>query len=253
MPPVNSPPPANPSPSAAVLSDAVAPIALPRLDLVIFDCDGVLIDSELIAARTMSETLADFGVTMSPRDALVTFTGEAVHVTLGRLRDEFGLKDPDAFIARWDAALEEGFRTSLAPVPGIEAVVRAIDRPVCVASNSASARLERSLHTLAIVERFGSHVFSADMVTRPKPAPDLLLHAARVMGARPARTVMIDDNEHGVEAAVAAGMPAIGFIAPGDPREGRKEVLRAAGADVVARGAEELGAALVQVNGTLAP
>jgi beta-phosphoglucomutase-like phosphatase (HAD superfamily) len=112
-------------------------------------------------------------------------------------------------------------------------------------------RLQRSLGSLDLWSHFSSRVFSADAVTRPKPAPDLLLHCAREMSAAPEHCVMIDDSPHGVEAAVAAGMVAVGFVDPTDPRPARRALLLEAGAMVVATGADELLEALSQANAEL--
>lgn len=223
-------------------------LELAHTDLVIFDCDGVLIDSEPLASGTMAKILGDFGVTMTARQALIEFTGAAASETRARLLNEFGLKDVDAFYATWHDYLFKTFATDLKPMEGIEAVISALSCPVCVGSNSGVKRLGLSLGVLPLAKLFKGNVFSAEMVANPKPAPDLMLYAAEKMGARPSRAIMIDDSAHGVEAAVAAGMPGIGFVDPNDPRPGRYEVLKEAGAFAVVRGAAELPAALLAAD-----
>lgn len=219
-------------------------VELLHTDLVIFDCDGVLIDSEPLASGTMAKILGDFGVTMTGEQALIEFTGGAASETRARLIEEFGLTDVDTFYATWHDYLFEVFASDLKPMAGIEAVIDAISCPVCVGSNSGVSRLKRSLGLLPMASKFKGHVFSAEMVAEPKPAPDLMLFAAEKLGARPSRSIMIDDSAHGVAAAVAAGMPGIGFIDLNDPRPGRFEALTEAGAFAVVRGAAELPAAL---------
>jgi beta-phosphoglucomutase-like phosphatase (HAD superfamily) len=113
-----------------------------------------------------------------------------------------------------------------------------------VASNSTYARLEKSLGLLPLWGRFAPAIYSAEMVARPKPAPDLPLHCARAFNARPERCVMIDDSPHGVTATRLAGMIPIGFVDPADPRPGRADILREAGARFVVTGAAELPEAL---------
>jgi beta-phosphoglucomutase-like phosphatase (HAD superfamily) len=123
---------------------------------------------------------------------------------------------------------------------GISDIIRDIDRPLCVASNSSLYRLTRSLGRTDLWMAFRGQIFSADQVAKPKPAPDLLLHCAREMKADPSRSIMIDDGTHGILAAVAAGMPSIGFVDPNDPRPNRASALMSAGAQHVAVGAAEL-------------
>jgi HAD superfamily hydrolase (TIGR01509 family) len=225
---------------------------LASIDLVIFDCDGVLIDSEPIASRTMAAAMRAAGASITAEEAHLRFTGNAMSVIRRIFAEEYGLEDVDALIAGWNVELFAEFARSLAPMPGIDAVVAGIARPVCVASNSTLDRLRRSLGLLPLWGRFDPHVFSAEMVALPKPAPDLLLLAAGRLGARPERTVMIDDSPHGMLAARAAGMPGIGFVDPADPRPHRRALLMEAGAVAVAEGAAELRPLIEAVNDRLA-
>ncbi|WP_353474678.1 HAD-IA family hydrolase [Salipiger sp. H15] len=218
--------------------------ALPA-GLVIFDCDGVLIDSEMIASRLLAEALREAGAEITAAEAHVRFTGGARGEMLAICRDELGILAAEEVIARWEARLFPAFHAELQPVPGIEALIAALGRPVCVASNSRIARLEASLGRLPLNARFGDHVYSAEMGARPKPAPDLVLHCLARMGVPAPEAVMIDDSPHGIEAARAAGVTAIGFVTPGDPRPGRAALLRAAGAAEVAHGAGDLAELLL--------
>ncbi|MBY3594950.1 HAD-IA family hydrolase [Rhizobium bangladeshense] len=222
-----------------------------RIDLVIFDCDGVLIDSEPIASRTLAETLQGAGIAISAGEAHVKFTGNSESIIAEMCRREYGIIDVAALFEKWHLHLFEEFARSLTPIAGIAEVVNSLDRPKCVASNSTMRRLRNSLGRLDLWSAFGEGVFSAEFVARPKPAPDLLLHCAERFRARPTRCIMIDDSVHGVAAAIAAGMTAIGFVDPADPRPGRRAVLDAAGAAAVATGAGELTAILENVGGRL--
>jgi HAD superfamily hydrolase (TIGR01509 family) len=214
---------------------------------VIFDCDGVLIDSELIACGAISETLADFGISMTQREALDAFVGKSendVRLDLQRR----GLEDYDKYVASWRENLYAAFATDLKVILGIEALLEQLEAPFCVASNSSHERLERSLGTTSIWSHFSQRVYSADDVERPKPAPDLVQLCLSSCNARPETSVMIDDNASGVTAALAAGVTPIGFVDPNDPRPNRQQILREAGAEIVATGATDLLRALKSLS-----
>lgn len=222
--------------------------ALENIALVIFDCDGVLIDSEPVASRTLAEMLRNAGISITAEAAHARFTGHSESAIRKICEEEFGMTDIDGHFAAWHARLYEEFGRSLTSMPGIDAVVESIRRPKCVASNSTIERLHSSLGKLDLWRHFHPAVFSAQMVARPKPAPDLLLHCAEQFGVRPEHCVMIDDSPHGVVAAIAAGMTAIGFVDPADPRPDRASLLKAGGAALVVEGAAELPAAIAAAN-----
>ncbi|MBV2143614.1 HAD-IA family hydrolase [Falsochrobactrum sp. TDYN1] len=224
---------------------------LDNIDLVIFDCDGVLINSEPIASRTLAEMLQEAGVPISAEEAHVRFTGSSESIIRAVCEKEYNITDIAARFENWHARLFDEFARSLEPMPGIIDVVTSIDRPKCVASNSTLERLRKSLGRLTLWNQFNPDIFSAEMVARPKPAPDLLQLCAEKFGARPEHCVMIDDSPHGVSAAVAAGMVAVGFVDPFDPRPGRASLLSADGALHVVEGATELPAALQSINDLL--
>lgn len=214
------------------------------IDLVIFDCDGVLIDSEPIASRTLAVALQKAGIAITPAEALHVFTGNSEAIIRQMCIDDYGLKDVDATFADWHETLKVAFATDLAPMKGMAELVSSLTLPKCVASNSRIARLRQSLGNTALWNMFAPHVYSAEQVERPKPAPDLLLHCARQFGSAPENCAMIDDSAHGMDAARAAGMLAIGFVDPNDPRPGRQDILARAGADHVVTGVEGLSALL---------
>lgn len=225
---------------------------LQNIALVIFDCDGVLIDSEPIASSTLAESLRGAGVEISASESHVKFTGNSVSTIRRMIEDDYGITDIEPLMSSWHETLFRTFGERLTAMPGILEVVSDLQRPKCVASNSSMRRLELSLGHLELWDHFKPAIFSAEAVARPKPAPDLMLHCAQEFKVDPSLCVMIDDSPHGVEAAVAAGMIAIGFVDPADPRPERAKVLRAAGADAVAEGAGELLAALNAANALLA-
>ena len=220
-------------------------VPLRPVDLVIFDCDGVLIDSEPVSARTLAATLTEAGLAMDPLDVQREFTGMTEKQMLADLTRR-GIEDAVAFAARWREALYAGFRRELREIEGIGRLVRGLDAHKCVASNSTLDRLENSLGILDLWDAFAPHVFSAEMVARPKPAPDLAEHCLRTFAVAPERAVFIDDSTQGVHSAKAAGIFAIGFIGESEARVDQRASLMAAGADAVVAGVAELELLLAQ-------
>jgi HAD superfamily hydrolase (TIGR01509 family) len=226
--------------------------ALDAIALVIFDCDGVLIDSEPIASRTLAAALSDAGVSITPLEAHRRFTGNSERDIRRMCAHDYGLADVDGVFAAWHQQLYAEFATTLTAMTGIADVVAGLQRPKCVASNSTMERLRNSLGHLSLWQDFAPFVFSAEAVERPKPAPDLLLHCATELEVAPRRCVMIDDSPHGISSAVAAGMVPIGFVDPADSRPNRRALLKAAGAFTVVMGAGELPTALIAAGRALA-
>ena len=215
-----------------------------RLDLVIFDCDGVLVDSEVLSAKMMVEELALHGHGVDEAFVYEHFLGRSV-ATETRMLAELGWALPEGFFVDLQARLLERFRAELRPVPGIAAVLAALRTPRCVASSSVPARIRLSLEITGLLPYLEPHLFSSTMVERGKPFPDLFLHAAQAMGAEPERCLVIEDSEAGVQAARAAGMRVLGFTGAGHAAPaGLTPKLRAAGAEPVLASMEEVGAYL---------
>ena len=206
-------------------------------DLVIFDCDGVLIDSEPLAIRADIACLAEEGIVQTEAEILERYTGISIAGMKADLERRFGRKLRDDFEARHHTTLSALFETDLKAIDGIDAVLGQFSGSLslrsCVASSSTPERLRHALGLVGLYERFDPHVFSATMVARGKPAPDLFLHAAAQMGVAPGRCVVIEDSLPGVEAAVAAGMTAIGFTGGSHCRAGHAERLHGQGATLV--------------------
>jgi HAD superfamily hydrolase (TIGR01509 family) len=199
-------------------------------DLVIFDCDGVLIDSELLSVRVDRECLAEYGIDMSTEEILERYTGTSSMVVELEARYERTLP---GFDERHRQLMRPLFETSLRAIPGVVAVLDSLACRSCVASSSSPERLRHALSLVGLFERFHPNIFSANHVARGKPAPDLFLYAADRMGVRPQRCVVVEDSLPGVAAAVAAGMPAIGFTGGSHCRPGHGSRLAAAGAGLV--------------------
>ena len=151
------------------------------------------------------------------------FVGKSEKGLIADLRSR-GLDDYEKSASYWRKNLFATFALDLKISEGIETLIQQLDAPVCVTSNNSHDRLKRSLGTTSLWARFGMHVYSAEDVARPKPAPDLGLHCLSRFNARPELSVMIDDSTHGIQAAVAAGVTAIGFIDPNDPRPNSAQI-----------------------------
>ena len=206
---------------------------MPRTGLVIFDCDGVLVDSELIGCRVEALALSRLGLAITAEEILERFTGATAVETFRTLEAEHGQPLPEDFVPRVKEAIRAGFSRELQASAGVAAALEQIELPICVASSSDPARIEHSLRVAGLLERFTPHLFSAVAVERGKPAPDLFLHAARRMAAPPAQCVVIEDSSRGVQAGVAAGMRVLGFTGGSHCRLGHDERLTAAGAERV--------------------
>ena len=198
-------------------------------ELVIFDCDGVLVDSEPIANRVLSERLAEVGLHMDADEVMRRFVGRTREGCLELAIELLGRKLPAGFADAWDAALFRAFDAELEPVAGVIEVIRELRMPICVASNSSRERMAVSLRAAGLARFFEGRAFSAAEVARPKPAPDLFLHAAAAMGVPPSRCAVIEDTPTGVRAAVAAEMAVYGYAGGGSSSA---EALTAAGATV---------------------
>ena len=201
------------------------------IGLVIFDCDGVLIDSEVLACSTAVKTMGEFGFAITLEEYL-GFVGRSARGGGAVLEARFGPL-PAALAATDRARLFERFEAELQPMPGVREVVAGLSVPACVASSSDHDRLRLTLTLTGLHGLFAPAIFSATEVSRGKPAPDLFLHAAARMGVAPAACLVIEDSPAGVAAAVAAGMLAVGFVGGSHcgPQHGEK--LQAAGAERV--------------------
>ncbi len=180
--------------------------------LAIFDCDGVLVDSEAIAVDVLVGTIAEAGVRMSRDEAYSRLLGRSMASVVAILDGEFGVSLADDDLARMRRRLLDRFRHDLKPVPGVADAIRRGGWRRCVASSSQPERIRLSLDVTGLLPLFEPHIFSAAMVPRGKPEPDLFLHAAQRMGARPAECVVIEDSPAGIRAARRAGMKVVAFV-----------------------------------------
>lgn len=220
-------------------------------ELVIFDCDGVLVDSEVIACRALSEALLEFGLKLPVDEIADRFLGTSARDMYAALETDWGCKLPDTVKARVATRSRELFDRELRPIDGAAEALGALAGPRCVASSSGPEAILYKLRRADLLHWFEpAALFSAHMVSRGKPAPDLFLHAAERMGARPARCLVIEDSVPGVTAAKAAGMTAYGFVGASHCRAGDNGRLAAAGAELVFGKMRELPSLIAQRNAT---
>jgi HAD superfamily hydrolase (TIGR01509 family) len=180
--------------------------------LAIFDCDGVLVDSETIAHRALADALNELGLSLTLEEAFALFQGNTTAQSIAIIESRLGRSLPKDFFPVWREHLYELFRTT--PVQPIKGVVEALDAltiPTCVVSNGALRKMHTTLGVTGLLPRFEGRLFSADMGIAGKPKPDLFLAAANAFGAAPARTVVIEDSATGVAGAIAAGMTVLGY------------------------------------------
>lgn len=180
-------------------------------ELVIFDCDGVLVDSEPISLSVLVEALSAAGLAMSEEEAHARFLGRSLKSMTEILHEDYGLAVDAAFLDAMRQTLYARFRAELQPIDGIAETLDRLGVARCVASSSQLERIRLSLAITGLAERFEPHIFSASMVLRGKPAPDLFLHASAAMGVAPERCVVVEDSPAGVVAARAAGMRVFAF------------------------------------------
>lgn len=188
------------------------------LELVIFDCDGVLVDSERIAVRTDVQVLAKLGWVMTEAECIERFVGLSDRSIKVAIEAHLGIVLPDDWEQEFQPLYRAAFAAELTPVPGIVDALDEITLPTCVASSSSHDKLRFTLGLTGLYERFAGRIFSAYDVTRGKPDPDLFLHAASRMGVAPSACAVVEDSRYGVEAARAAGMRAFGFAGGLTPR-----------------------------------
>lgn len=217
--------------------------------MVIFDCNGVLVDSETLATQVLSDQFVRAGFALTPEVVARYFIGrrpadifEEVEIASGRrLPEDFGATVREAILTR--------FREDLRATPHAAQALSWIRGPKCVASSSSLVRIRVTLETADLIRFFEPYLFSASQVKRGKPAPDLFLHAAARMGADPKACIVVEDSPVGVSAAVAAGMRAIGFVGGSHAGSRLGDHLLSLGASAVISDMRALKTAIVDLRG----
>ena len=201
-----------------------------NFDLVVFDCDGVLVDSEVISCRAHAETLARHGYPITADQVLDRFLGVSDRDARRMVETALGRSLPEDFEIQVKQATLRFYADELKAVPHVGAAIAAIDLPKCVASSGTPEKIRHGLECAGLYDLLAPHIFSALQVKRGKPAPDLFLFAASQMQATPTRCLVIEDSVAGVTGALAAGMTVLGFHGGSHCRPGHAGTLQAAGA-----------------------
>lgn len=181
------------------------------IELVVFDCDGVLVDSEMLASTVLAEQLQDCGLSITADDCRQQFTGRSLSSVIDMVERQWLVKLPDDFLIKLRQRDVIVFEKELRPIAGVAEVLEGLSLPFCVASSGGLIKIRHSLTLTGLINHFEPHIFSAEQVAKGKPAPDLFIHAARTMGVAPEKCLVIEDSVAGVTAAIAAGMMVLGF------------------------------------------
>ena len=219
-----------------------------NVDLIIFDCDGVLVDSEVISCRAHAEVLSRHGYPITQEQVFDRFLGRSTRQANIEVEAELGRALPDDFHVQLQDELFRTFEADLEAVSHIGAALDGIDRAVCVASSGSHQRMRVTLGRTQLYDRFAPNIFSASQVTNGKPAPDLFLFAARQMNVAPERCIVIEDSAAGIAGAIAAGMPVLGFHGGSHCREGYGQKLQDAGAAMVFDDMRQLPGLIAQMG-----
>ncbi|SDA58638.1 HAD family hydrolase [Mesorhizobium qingshengii] len=223
---------------------------MPQPDLVIFDCDGVLVDSEIIAARVEAELLTLAGYEISAEEIAETYAGLTFKDIMMRVEEKSSIPFQASLIDRAEDLVDRKLRSDVRAIDGVREAVAAVTAPRCVCSNSRTERVEFMLEKVHLMPFFAGRIFSALEIPskKTKPAPDVFLFAAEKLNANPASTFVIEDSVHGVHGARAAGMRVIGFTGAGHNYPGHADALTEAGAETVIRRWAELKSVIAALS-----
>ncbi|TRC91721.1 HAD family phosphatase [Mesorhizobium sp. WSM4310] len=223
---------------------------MPQPDLVIFDCDGVLVDSEIIAARVEAELITLAGYEISAEEIAESYAGLTFKDILMRIEEKSKIPFQASLIDRAEELVDRKLRSDVRAIEGVREAVVSVTAQRCICSNSRSERIEFMLEKVHLLPFFAGRIFSAlEMPSKKtKPAPDVFLFAAERLGANPANTFVIEDSVHGVAGARAAGMRVIGFTGASHTYPGHADALTEAGAETVIRRWAELKSVIAALS-----
>jgi HAD superfamily hydrolase (TIGR01509 family) len=188
-------------------------VARQRFELLIFDCDGVLVDSELITNRVFVGMLNELGLALTLEDMFERFVGRSMPQCLSMIKELLCHEVPEEFVAEFRVRIAAALKSELKAVPGIESVLESVKLPYCVASSGTHDKMQLTLGLTGLLPKFQGKMFSVTEVAHPKPFPDVFLHAAKQSGVAASACAVIEDTPTGVQAGVAAGMTVFGFCA----------------------------------------
>ena len=219
-----------------------------NFDLIVFDCDGVLVDSEVISCRAHAETLTRHGYPITADEVLNRFLGVSDREARLMIENEISRKLPNDFESQVKQATLQFYADDLRAISYVGEAIAAIGLPKCVASSGTPEKIRHGLTCAGLYDQLAPHIFSASEVKRGKPAPDLFLFAAEQMQAAPAQCLVIEDSIPGVTGAVAAGMTVLGFHGGSHCPPGHADTLRAAGAIMTFEDMRQLPDLIAQVE-----
>ncbi|MDQ0455112.1 HAD family hydrolase [Rhizobium paknamense] len=204
-------------------------------DLILFDCDGVLVDSEIIAAKVESKLLTEAGYPISVEEMGERFAGMTWKNILLAIEKEVEIPLSASLIDKSEKLLDDRLAREVKMIAGVPYALSRLPGPRCICSNSSSARLDMMLKKVGLKDAFGPHVYSAKDLgpERVKPKPDIYLHGAAQFNVRPETCVVVEDSVHGVTAARAAGMRVVGFTGASHTYPSHADRLTDAGAETV--------------------
>ena len=182
-----------------------------NLPLIIFDCDGILVDSEPISNHVLTLLLNEIGLEISYEQSLELFLGKSWSTNLSTITKMLGTAPPEKFLEIYTSRMTQEFYRELKPVEGIEEVLSKINYNFCVASSGSHQKIKTTLGITGLLDRFNNRIFSADDVMQGKPYPDLFLHACKYMNSKPQNCIVVEDALPGVMAAISAGMQVVGY------------------------------------------
>lgn len=215
-----------------------------KIQLVIFDCDGVLLDSEIVAAAGELEVYSEYGVNLEPQEFCERFAGMDSYAVKAGIEQELGRELPDKVIAETRAAVNEKVVNEARLIKGADTVLDMLDQARCVCSNAPPERLKKALTKVGLYDKFRPYVFSAQETDPPvfKPKPDLILRAIKEFELKAYEAIVVEDSVHGISAAKRAGTRVIGFTGASHTYPTHADELIDAGAETVISRLSELPA-----------
>jgi HAD superfamily hydrolase (TIGR01509 family) len=207
---------------------------------ILFDNDGTIVDSEVLAVRAMIDRLGEHGIHINETDYSQKYPGLLTRDIIRIVQEESGIRLPDDFIHIVHEDHEVYFDRDLEVIAGMDDLFQSVQIPKSMVSNGSAYHVERCLRRVGLFEDLDGHIFSAQHVENPKPHPDVYHLALQTLGITPVQTITVEDSEAGVRAAKAAGLRVVGFLGAAHIMPGHDEVLRRAGADFIAADASEV-------------
>lgn len=190
---------------------------------IIFDCDGVLVDSEAISSGVLTEMANELGIEISHEEALENFTGKSLQFSLKYIETAYGQPLPEDFELQFRQKSFEQFALNLQPIDGIHELLNSLSLPFCVASSGPTEKIIRNLTTTNLIQHFEGKIFSSYDIQSWKPEPDIFLHAAKSMGFEVHECIVIEDSSTGIQAAQSGGFDVLGFVNDGNTERFQNE------------------------------